>query len=93
MVIGHSADDDYCDDYSGHLDDRVKLRTISDALQVTCAVSTQALVTDERLATMRRFFLDDRQHFHAVIINHQSNCHYISVMISLRCMSYSQKGH
>ena len=56
MVIGDAADADYCDDYSGHLDDRVKLRTISDALQVACAVSTQALVPDERLATRRRFF-------------------------------------
>ena len=56
MVIGHSADDDYCDDYSGHLDDGVKLRTISNALQVACAVSTQALVPNERLATRRRFF-------------------------------------
>ena len=92
MVIGDAADDDYCDDYSSHLDDGVKLRTISNALQVACAVSTQAFVPNERLATMRRYFLDDRQHFHAVIINHH-NCHYISVMISLRCMSYSQKGH
>ena len=54
--IGHSANDDNCDDYSGYLDDRVKLRTISNALQVACAVSTQALVPNERLATMRRFF-------------------------------------
>ena len=60
MVIGHAANndycDDYCDDYSGHLDDGVKLRTISDALQVACAVSTQTLVPNERLATMRRYF-------------------------------------
>ena len=56
IVIGDAAYDDYCDDYSGHLDDGVKLRTISDALQVACAVSTQTLVPDERLATTRRFF-------------------------------------
>ena len=60
MVIGHAANNDYCDDYcdvySGYLDDGVKLRTISNALQVACAVSTQALVPNERLATMRRFF-------------------------------------
>ena len=56
MVIGDATENDYRDDYSGHLDDRVKLRTISNALQVTCAVSTQALVPNERLATMRRYF-------------------------------------
>ena len=74
MVIGDATENDYRDDYSGHLDDRVKLGTISNALQVACAVSTQALVSNERLATMRRYFLDDRQHFHAMIINHH-HCH------------------
>ena len=54
MVIGDATENDYRDDYSGHLDDRVKLGTISDALQVGCAVSTQALVPDECLTTMRR---------------------------------------